>query len=118
MTNKQRRYAFSEASSYSDRDAYISDLAISSMWGDGPEEEIPADRLQELGHLWDAANLPMRELLAPCGTMANAAARFCIPYRTVQDWCADLHPCAPYVRLLIADALRDDTARTDPSISQ
>lgn len=107
MTNKQRRDAFSEAFSYTDRDAYLSDLSLSSMWGDGPEDEIPADRLRELGHLWDAANLPMRELLAPCGTMANAAARFCIPYRTVQDWCADRRQCPPYVRLLIADALRE-----------
>ena len=115
MNNKQRRYAFSKASSYSERDAYISDLAISSMWGDGPEDEIPADRLQELGHLWDAANLPMRELLAPCGTMVDASDRFCIPYRTIQDWCADLHPCTPYVRLLIADALRYHTAQAGSS---
>ena len=115
MNNKQRRYAFSKASYYYDRDAYISDLAISSIWGDFPEDEIPADRLQELGHLWDAANLPMRDLLAPCGTMVDAAERFCIPYRTIQDWCAGRHPCTQYVRLLIADALRYDTAQTDPS---
>ena len=105
MTAEERNFCLTEMSAYSDAGAYASDLAISSVWGDTDASDIPADRIDELRRLWDAIHLPMRELLAPL-SIAEASRRFCIPYRTVQDWFAGLHACPAYLRLLLAESLQ------------
>ena len=45
-----------EAVNYTDRDAYISDLALSSIWGDDEGAEVPQERLEWLDQLYDAAH--------------------------------------------------------------
>lgn len=42
-----------------------------------------------------AAGLPHRQL----------AERFCIPYRTVEDWCAERRTPPDYVRLMMQECL-------------
>lgn len=95
-----------EVSAYTDRDAYISDLALSSMWGDGPDDDIPADRLALLGRIWDFAHMDFRAIRQASGlSMTAIAARFDIPYRTVQDWDAGRRTPPPYVLRMIAEIL-------------
>ena len=43
MTNKQFYICVGEATGYPDRDAYISDIALSTLWEDGESNEIPPD---------------------------------------------------------------------------
>lgn len=53
MTDKTFNFLFFDALNRADRDAYVSDWALSSVWGDDPEAEIPAARIETLGQLWD-----------------------------------------------------------------
>lgn len=108
MTPKIRSIAYSEAFAYTDIDAYISDLSLSTVWGDDPELDIPAnvlaDRTVWLIRLWHIANDPVKQLLGG-RTMAQAAEELCMPYRTLQQWCSGDRPIAPHLRLWLAEML-------------
>lgn len=102
MTPTQRYFALSEMDNYTDRDAFISDLSLSSIWGDQDGSlDIPDERIESLARLWDVVHCPMRELLAPM-TPTQASRRFYIPVRTLEDWYSGRRTCPVYVRLLLA----------------
>ncbi len=105
MNYAQRNYCLAEMDAYSDPDAFVSDLSLSSIWND-PEEsaEIPDERIAALARLWEVVHCSMRELLAPM-TPTQASRRFCIPVRTLEDWYAGRRACPVYVRLLLAESL-------------
>ena len=131
MTDFQFNVLLAEALTSADRDAFISDAALSSIWGDAPDAAIPDDRLQQLGQLlhrllggvllpgqaegvqphqlgqlWDAAHLTVKAIRAATGlSQAAFAQRFCIPRRTVENWEAGTNTCPVYVRLLLAQAV-------------
>lgn len=103
-----RNIAYAEAYAYADLDTYISDLALSTCWGDDPESEIPAavisERTIELARLWHIAHEPVRALLGG-RSIATAAEELCMPYRTLRNWCAGDRPIAPHIRLWLAELL-------------
>ena len=104
MTNQQYYTAVSEAANYTDRDAYISDMALSSMWGDTPDE-IPQERIDVLGQIWDAAHRTIRDIAAVRGTsVRQLAMRYAIPQRTAENWAAGTAEPPVYVLLLIQQA--------------
>lgn len=104
MTNKQFMSCVSEALVYADRDAYISDLCLSSMWGE--EEDIPQERIEALGGIWDACHRSVKEIASDAGLSGRKLAeRFCIPYRTVEDWSAGKRECPIYTRLMMQECL-------------
>ncbi len=106
MTDFQFNVLWAEALASADRDAFVSDAALSSIWGDAPDAAIPDDRLQQLGQLWDAAHLTVKEIRAATGlSQAAFAQRFCIPRRTVENWESGTNTCPVYVRLLLAQAV-------------
>ena len=107
MTNKQFSLAYSEAVNYADVVAFVSDLALSSMWEDAPDAEIPAERLEQLHEIWQAAHRSVMEIRTIAGykSMASFAERLCIPYRTLQDWETGRRECAPWLRLMMQEAL-------------
>lgn len=106
MTDKQFMACVSEAANYSDRDAYISDLCLSSMWGDADDAEIPADRITALAAIWDACNRSIKEIAADAGlSCRKLAERFCIPYRTVENWSAGSRECPIHTRLMMQECL-------------
>lgn len=106
MTDHQSYIAWSEIPNYTDRDAYISDLALSSMWGDAPESEIPAERINYLGRLWDAYHRSVKDICKAANlTQSALATRFGIPKRTIEDWCAGKRACAPYIRRMMCECL-------------
>ena len=110
MTDKLLNTLWAAALDCADRDAYVSDWALSSALGDAPAEDVPAedvpaDRVEELGHLWDAAHLTIRDIRAHTGlSQAAFAARYCIPRRTVENWESGVRSCPDYLRLLLAQA--------------
>jgi DNA polymerase-1 len=58
------------------------------------------------GKLWDAAHMSVRQIKEASGmSQLKFAERFCIPRRTVEDWCAGKRECPDYLRLLIMEAL-------------
>lgn len=106
MTNKQYRLCVAEAENYTDREAYISDLALSSIWGDAEDAEIPDERIRALGEIWDACHRTVKQIAADAGISCRAMAeRFCIPYRTVEDWSTGHRESPMYVRLMMQECL-------------
>ena len=104
MTDKQYYYCVAEATNYADLDAYISDLALSSIWGDA--EDIPPERLEALGQIWDATHRSVKDIAAAAGlSYRKLAERFCIPYRTMENWSAESRECPLYLRLMMQECL-------------
>lgn len=103
MTNQLRHTLYTEARNYTDPGAYVSDLALSSMWGDA---DIPADRIALLRRVWDDTHCTVRDLIERYGLTQSAFARhFNIPLRTVQGWCLGERDCPPYLIAMAAELL-------------
>lgn len=101
-----RSMLYAEAGTYADRDAYISDLALSSVWGDA---EVPAERLALLGGIWDGAHCTVPELIKKYGmTQIGFSQFFNIPLRTVQNWCGGQRECPSYVAAMASEILAMD----------
>ena len=106
MSDKQFAACYKEIANYQDRDAYVSDMALSSIWEDTTSDEIPAERLDAVGQIWDAAHKSVKQIAADAGlTQRKLAERFCIPYRTVENWCGGQRECPAYVRLMMQELL-------------
>lgn len=106
MTGKQYCFCVAEVSHYPDVDAYISDIALSTIWGDAPDSPIPPDRPDQLRTIYTAATRTMREIISAAEmTQAAFAEHFCIPRRTVEDWCRGVRECPLYTRLLMQQCL-------------
>lgn len=105
MTDKLFCTLFAAALTSAERDAFVSDWSLSSVWGDAPDADIPAGRIDLLARLWDAAHLAIRDIRQHTGlSQAAFAARYCIPTRTLEDWERGVRSCPDYLRLLLAQA--------------
>jgi DNA-binding transcriptional regulator YiaG len=109
MTDAQRYNAVTKAAKYTDKDAYLSDLVLSSLWGDAEDEVIDRPtmdkRMEELGKIYDSATITVSEIRASTGLTQNAfSKRFCVPVRTLQDWEGGKRTPPLYVILLLAAA--------------
>lgn len=106
MTHDQFYAAVSEVSNYTDRGAYVSDLSLSSMWGEDTDLIAIAS---DVGRIWDAYHMTAKELRAVTGLSQVAfGRRFLIPRRTVENWetaGANHTDCPLYTRMMIADLL-------------
>lgn len=106
MTYKEFYFCVAEAANYASRDAYISDLALSTIWGDPEDAPIPEARLETLGQIWDACRRTVKQIAADSGlSCRKLAVRFCIPYRTVENWSAGERECPLYTRLMMQECL-------------
>ena len=106
MTDKQFLACCREADSYTDRGAYISDMAMSSIWEDSPEDDIPYNRIRAIGDIWDACHRSVKEIADEAGlSQRKLAERFCIPYRTMESWGGEQRSCNLYVRLMMQEIL-------------
>ena len=106
MTLKQYQTCIRELPQYADPDAYISDLSLSSIWGDNPETEIAEDRIAQLRTIFQAASKMVPDIAAAANlNITQMATRFAIPYRTMQDWFAGARPCSLSIRLMMQECL-------------
>ncbi len=107
MTDKQIYRLYGEAANYTDPDAFASDAALSLLDPDDPGQEADMALFEQLCTLWHIANDPFKSLLERMGlNQTQCSTRFCIPLRTVQDWAGDRRTPPPYVRLMMAEAVR------------
>lgn len=98
MTDKQFNILWKEAISDDDRDVYISDWALSSIWEGENDITEAAD---VCGIIWDVAHMSVAEIRTHTGlTQAEFATKFCVPLRTVQNW--EYRGCPDYIRLMMA----------------
>ena len=101
-------YALADgAVKYADRDAYVSDYRLSSIWGDADDAvDIPPERIELVAKMWDICHLSLKDIRAAAGlTQAAFSRRFLIPTRTIEDWEAGQRECRLYLRLLLAEAV-------------
>lgn len=103
MTDKLFYDLWADALTTSDRAAYVSDWTLSTAWGEPEDADIPTDCIEQIGRIWDAAHMTARDMVYTAGPSQSAfATRYCIPRRTVEDWCRGLRTPPDYVRLLLA----------------
>lgn len=106
MTHTQITLAAQEAPHYSDQDAFISDMLLSSAFLP-PEDETAAPDMSlapALCTIWTAVNGTFAELLAALGlTQTKCSRRFRIPLRTVQGWKLGERECPLYIRLMMVE---------------
>lgn len=106
MTIKQYQFCIRELPSYADPDAYVSDLALSDIWGDGPEDGIPEERINQLRAIYQAASMTVPEIAKAAGlNITQMSARFAVPYRTMQDWFSGARSCSLATRLMMLECL-------------
>lgn len=102
MTSKQFRICWQEAAAYADADAYASDMALSSVWGDEPNSSVPTDRIVTLYNIWLANHINIKIIRKSTGlTQIAFGERFLIPRRTIQSWESGDRECPDYTRLLL-----------------
>lgn len=107
LTPVIRRTLCSEIKNYTDCDAFVSDLSLSSIWGDSPDADIPTDRVVMLRNFWADTHCTITDLLERYNMrIIDFSAYFDIPYRTVQHWCYGARQCPPYVVAMAAEILR------------
>lgn len=88
------------------RETFVSDWALSSIWCDSDNDDIPAERLDQIGKVWDAANRSIMEIAEAAGlSHRKLAERFGIPYRTVENWCSGNRTPPDYVLLMMQECL-------------
>ena len=86
-----------------DREEYVSEWALSSIWGDPEGSDIPGERIEALGALWDTAHASIRDIRAFTGlTRTDFSIHHLIPYRTVENWERGDNQCPDYIRFLLA----------------
>ena len=107
VTDEQFYTLAGGAVKYADRDAYISDYSLSSIWGDADDAaDIPSERIELVAEMWDICHLSLKDIRAAAGlTQAAFSRRFLIPTRTIEDWEAGQRECRLYLRLLLAEAV-------------
>ncbi len=90
----------------SDKDAYVEEWAISNVFEPGKNAPIAIydEIVHDLDNIWDIAHITFKELLSRAEiTMTECSTRFCIPFRTIQDWCAGRRTPPRYIILTIAE---------------
>ena len=101
MTNKQFCAVYNDALSSTDRDAFASDWALSSIWG---EDVDLVETASACAHIWDLAHLTIRDIRDHAGmTQQEFAERFCISRRTIEQWESTRGNPAPYIILMLAE---------------
>lgn len=85
-----------------ERDAFVSDWSLSSIWDNAAEGDALISRAELCGRIWDLAHMTIADIRHTTGLSQSAfAERFCIPRFTVINW-EQRGGCAPYIRLMLA----------------
>lgn len=109
MTAIQFNSCVQAAMNYASLDDYVSDLSLSTIWGDKDGISDASIRFA-LRSIYTAVNRTPKEIVAASGLSQAAFARkHCIPVRTVNNWCLpasspEHRDCPLYVRLLLQRA--------------
>lgn len=93
----------------------MNDFEFYSIWTDALKAEDETCFISMKGHTSDTsflatvykvAHMSLRQICEASGLSQRAfAQRYCIPLRTVEDWCAGKRTPPDYIRLMIAESL-------------
>jgi len=105
MTYEQYYNAVSEIPSYTDPDAYASDVALSDIFAGTPDDQLPA-LFNDLRKLWDVWHMPLVDMRKITGlSQAKFARRILSSQRTIEDWESGDRTPPIMTRFLIAGML-------------
>ena len=107
MKDKQFYLIYTEALASADRDAFVSDWSLSSIFGDGCDDDL-SSRAAQIAKIWDVAHMSVQELCSRSGIgQSELSRKFCIPLRTVQNWFGGQNRCPQYVVLMMSRLLSE-----------
>lgn len=96
-----------EMENYTDKDSYVSDIALSSFWED-PDDmlTVPSERITYLQNLWDICHMSIKDIAKLAGlSQRKLAERFAISYSTVEKWCAGTFKPTVEKQLMMCECL-------------
>ena len=93
---------FTEAIASDNRQAFVSDWSLSSLWGDPPDrEDIPQSRIDFLDQLWIVSGWSVSEICFHAAISIRELEKITLtPYRTLMRWNADSEKFFPRDRYL------------------
>lgn len=94
--------AWDSALKSADRTAYIEEFSADNYFSSLRLSDLPS----QLGLVWDVAHMSFADIARAANMqLVDLSKKFCIPYRTIQDWHAGRRSCSPYLILMIARQL-------------
>ena len=104
MTDRLFRELWQQAIDTPDEDAFVAEANC-------PDADLLTVQ-DQLRRLWHVAHDSFRDFLAALNmTQTAISVHFCIPFSSVQNWACEMRVCPPYLRLMMAEALRYVTLR-------
>lgn len=80
-------YLVDETQSFADVNEYVSEMALSTIWGDPEGGDIPDERIEFLRNLWEVTHMTIKDIIEKTGlSQRSFSERFCIRSRTIQHW--------------------------------
>lgn len=114
MTDKQRKYAVKLFLKRTKEDPEYTEREFAAEVQQHINETIklpqgaydPFSLWASIANLWRALNMSPADIVSYSGMkMSKFAARFVIPYRTLQAWCDGTNPCPIYTRIMLCELL-------------
>ena len=116
MTNKQRKFAVKLFLRRKEEDPNYSENQFAAEVQQYMNENFASNPLYNaydpfslwasISNLWRALNMTPSEIVEYSGLkMSEFAARYVIPYRTLQAWCDGTNPCPVYIRIMLCELL-------------
>lgn len=104
MTDKLFTKLWMDALGQPDKERYIAEYGY-PVWFDKISNDIDVV-VETLGNIHDVAHMEIKEMISSSGlSQAGFATKFCIPKRTIENWCMGIRKCPDYTRLMIARSL-------------
>lgn len=101
MTEKLFNKLWFDALAQPDRDLYIAEYGFPD-WFDYIGSDLDTV-VSVLDSIHSVAHMSIKDMIARAGlSQAKFALRFCIPRRTVENWCMGVNKCPDYDRLAFA----------------
>lgn len=104
MTDKLFNKLWKDAIDQPNKDLFLAEYGYPD-WFDEISQD-PQDISKTLGNIHDVAHMPLKDIIKRAGlTQAAFSTKFCIPIRTVEDWCSGKNKCRDYDRLMFCKIL-------------
>lgn len=104
MTDKLFNKLWKDALEQPSKEMYIGEYGYPD-WFDEISQE-PQEISETLGNIHDVAHMSLKDIIKKAGLTQSAfAIKFCIPIRTVEDWCSGKNKCRDYDRLMFCKLL-------------
>ena len=104
MTDKLFNKIWKDALEQPNKELYMAEYGYPD-WFDEISQD-PQEISDILGNIHEVAHMTLKEIIKRAGlTQAAFSVKFCIPIRTVEDWCSGKNKCRDYDRLMFCKIL-------------